>query len=31
VNLIHEHLHYHGSTAHRHIHSHYLFHQHDRR
>jgi cobalt/nickel transport system ATP-binding protein len=31
VNLIHEHLHYHGGTAHRHIHSHYLFHQHDRK
>jgi cobalt/nickel transport system ATP-binding protein len=30
VNLIHEHLHYHGGTAHRHIHSHYLFHRHDR-
>ena len=31
VNLIHEHLHYHGGTAHRHTHSHYLFHQHDRK
>ncbi|MGD0229304.1 MAG: ABC transporter ATP-binding protein [Syntrophorhabdales bacterium] len=30
VNLIHEHMHYHGETAHRHIHSHYLFHRHDR-
>jgi cobalt/nickel transport system ATP-binding protein len=28
VNLIHEHVHYHGSTRHSHIHSHYLFHQH---
>jgi cobalt/nickel transport system ATP-binding protein len=29
VNLIHEHVHYHGSFAHRHIHSHYLFHRHN--
>jgi cobalt/nickel transport system ATP-binding protein len=29
VNLIHEHVHYHGEIAHRHIHSHYLFHRHD--
>jgi cobalt/nickel transport system ATP-binding protein len=29
VNLVHEHMHYHGTTAHRHIHSHYLFHRHD--
>lgn len=29
VNLVHEHIHYHGTTAHRHIHSHYLFHRHD--
>ncbi len=28
VNLIHEHVHYHGQTAHTHIHSHYLFHKH---
>jgi cobalt/nickel transport system ATP-binding protein len=28
VNLIHEHIHYHGQTAHTHIHSHYLFHRH---
>jgi cobalt/nickel transport system ATP-binding protein len=28
VNLIHEHLHCHGDTAHSHIHSHYLFHRH---
>lgn len=28
VNLIHEHVHYHGQTAHKHIHSHYLFHKH---
>jgi len=28
VNLIHEHVHYHGQTAHTHIHSHYLFHRH---
>ncbi|HMK65151.1 MAG TPA: ABC transporter ATP-binding protein [Thermodesulfobacteriota bacterium] len=28
VNLIHEHIHYHGKTAHSHIHSHYLFHRH---
>jgi cobalt/nickel transport system ATP-binding protein len=28
VNLIHEHVHYHGQTAHKHIHSHYLFHRH---
>lgn len=30
VNLIHEHIHRHGDVAHRHIHSHYLFHRHDR-
>jgi cobalt/nickel transport system ATP-binding protein len=29
VNLIHEHMHYHGNTAHRHLHSHYLFHRHN--
>jgi cobalt/nickel transport system ATP-binding protein len=29
VNLIHEHMHFHGSVAHRHIHSHYLFHRHE--
>ncbi len=29
VNLIHEHMHYHGDTAHRHTHSHYLFHRHN--
>ncbi len=29
VNLIHEHTHFHGAVAHRHIHSHYLFHRHD--
>jgi cobalt/nickel transport system ATP-binding protein len=28
VNLIHEHIHFHGQTAHTHLHSHYLFHQH---
>jgi len=28
VNLIHEHVHLHGQTAHTHIHSHYLFHKH---
>jgi cobalt/nickel transport system ATP-binding protein len=28
VNLIHEHIHRHGEMAHRHIHSHYLFHRH---
>ena len=28
VNLIHEHVHYHGNIAHTHIHSHYLFHKH---
>jgi cobalt/nickel transport system ATP-binding protein len=28
VNLIHEHVHYHGKIAHTHIHSHYLFHKH---
>lgn len=28
VNLIHEHIHRHGETAHKHIHSHYLFHHH---
>jgi cobalt/nickel transport system ATP-binding protein len=30
VNLIHEHVHYHGQTAHTHIHSHYLFHKHEK-
>jgi cobalt/nickel transport system ATP-binding protein len=29
VNLIHEHIHRHGDTTHRHIHSHYLFHRHE--
>lgn len=29
VNLIHEHVHYHGSAIHRHAHYHYLFHRHD--
>jgi cobalt/nickel transport system ATP-binding protein len=29
VNLIHEHVHYHGSSIHRHVHSHYLFHRHN--
>lgn len=28
VNLIHEHLHYHGQTRHMHRHSHYFFHKH---
>ncbi|MGO9016350.1 MAG: energy-coupling factor ABC transporter ATP-binding protein [Dissulfurispiraceae bacterium] len=28
VNLIHEHIHFHGKTAHTHLHSHFLFHQH---
>jgi len=28
VNLIHEHVHRHGQAAHKHIHSHYLFHRH---
>lgn len=28
VNLIHEHVHLHGQTTHRHMHSHYLFHRH---
>lgn len=28
VNLIHDHIHRHGEVAHRHIHSHYLFHRH---
>ena len=28
VNLIHEHIHFHGKKAHTHMHSHYLFHQH---
>lgn len=28
VNLVHEHMHCHGSLAHKHIHSHYLFHKH---
>ena len=30
VNLIHEHTHRHGRLAHRHIHSHYLFHRHEK-
>jgi cobalt/nickel transport system ATP-binding protein len=30
VNLIHEHIHHHGDTAHRHLHSHYLFHRHQK-
>jgi cobalt/nickel transport system ATP-binding protein len=29
VNLIHEHVHRHGATTHKHIHSHYLFHRHE--
>jgi cobalt/nickel transport system ATP-binding protein len=29
VNLIHEHVHRHGEAAHKHIHSHYLFHRHE--
>jgi len=28
VNLIHEHMHYHGKTAHTHRHSHYVYHRH---
>lgn len=28
VNLIHEHMHYHGKTAHTHRHSHYAYHRH---
>ncbi|MCL4492104.1 MAG: energy-coupling factor ABC transporter ATP-binding protein [Nitrospirae bacterium] len=28
VNLIHEHIHFHGQTAHTHLHSHYFFHKH---
>ncbi|MBI5211778.1 MAG: ABC transporter ATP-binding protein [Nitrospirae bacterium] len=28
VNLVHEHMHCHGPSAHKHIHSHYLFHKH---
>lgn len=28
VNLVHEHMHCHGPMAHRHLHSHYLFHKH---
>jgi cobalt/nickel transport system ATP-binding protein len=28
VNLIHEHMHYHGQTAHTHRHSHYVYHRH---
>jgi cobalt/nickel transport system ATP-binding protein len=28
VNLIHEHIHYHGQAIHKHRHSHYLFHKH---
>ncbi len=30
VNLIHEHIHRHGDVTHRHLHSHYLFHRHER-
>ena len=30
VNLIHEHIHYHGQSVHSHVHSHYLLHRHDR-
>lgn len=30
VNLIHEHIHRHGEVTHRHIHSHYLFHRHEK-
>ncbi|MBZ0155676.1 MAG: energy-coupling factor ABC transporter ATP-binding protein [Alphaproteobacteria bacterium] len=29
VNLIHEHIHFHGKTAHRHLHSHFPFHRHE--
>jgi len=29
VNLIHEHIHYHGQDIHKHRHSHYLFHKHE--
>lgn len=29
VNLIHEHIHYHGQEIHRHRHAHYLFHNHE--
>lgn len=29
VNLIHEHMHYHGKTAHTHRHSHYAYHRHN--
>jgi cobalt/nickel transport system ATP-binding protein len=29
ANLIHEHKHFHGTSAHRHLHSHYLFHRHE--
>ena len=28
VNLVHEHVHFHGGSRHSHIHSHYLFHRH---
>lgn len=28
VNLIHEHIHFHGKTAHTHVHAHYLVHRH---
>lgn len=28
VNLIHEHIHFHGKTVHTHLHSHFMFHQH---
>jgi len=31
VNLIHEHMHHHGGAVHSHIHSHYLFHGHERK
>ncbi len=30
VNLIHEHMHYHGPTAHSHRHSHYIYHGHQK-
>jgi cobalt/nickel transport system ATP-binding protein len=31
VNLIHEHVHYHGDIAHKHVHSHYPSHRHDQK
>jgi cobalt/nickel transport system ATP-binding protein len=30
VNLIHEHIHYHGQAIHKHRHSHYFFHRHEK-